>query len=73
MLTRKQLIKSARLMSQVGELRPGFLHDDEGNFEGPIRKKVGSSSRPKGTSRQVKISLSLGEDPITGEVRLRRK
>ncbi|GLX79481.1 hypothetical protein tinsulaeT_28210 [Thalassotalea insulae] len=34
MVTKQFLIRSAQLMSSLGELRPGFLDADSSNFEG---------------------------------------
>ncbi len=34
MLTLEQIEKVSRLMSQVGELRPGFLHAESSNLQG---------------------------------------
>jgi hypothetical protein len=66
MLTLKQIFKAARLMHQVGELRPGFLHKDSANIEGPCRPQY---PRTKTTqkSKKKKLSIIVKKDPISGE------
>ena len=83
MLTKQQIRKAARLESQVGESRPGFLRDTVCALEGPASvhrsfaatKLAGNSvrKRVKSNGRTVKISLTFEEDPETGERRTVRK
>lgn len=82
MLTRKQISKIARLREQVGELRPGFLHDGAASFEGPTSdhykraqtspKRSRRKSGKKGAA-SVHIKLEYERDPETGETRIIQK
>ena len=55
MLTYSDLIKASRLRQQVGELRPGFLREDDSCHEGP-------ASRYPANNPSVGIKKSAGQD-----------
>ena len=81
MLTKQQIRKAARLESQVGESRPGFLRDTACALEGPagVHRSFASTSsntvrkRVKRNGKTVKVSLAFEQDPETGERRTVRK
>ena len=78
MLTHEQIKQAARLMQQVGELRPGFLKDDTSALEGPEPRaggtrgarpaKLGKTSRK--TGKTLKVRLVFHEDSETGDVQI---
>jgi hypothetical protein len=82
MLTRSQIRKASRLMSQVGESRPGFLRDNVAAAEGPAPLRQAASRQPRAKSRSAKkkltgkkitVKLVFEEDSETGEMRMVRK
>ena len=87
MLTRQQIAKAARLMDQVGDLRPGFLLDGTRGVDGPtpVYGSVSSGAPIEPLSRtkkkvksahrsgSVKFSIELEKDPVSGEVRITLK
>jgi hypothetical protein len=81
MLTRKEISEVARLREQVGELRPGFLHDGAASFEGPASDHhTHARTSPKGSRRRsgkergaVRIKLEYQRDSETGEMRIVQK
>jgi hypothetical protein len=80
MLTQKQIQKVARLMEQVGELRPGFVHDSDANLDGAVsacQPKVIVRKRKtanKNTKRKtVRVRVVYETDAETGEERLVQK
>lgn len=80
MLTRKQILRAARLMHQTGESPPGYL-DDAACFAGPFpphetislprHSRKGIDQRKKETI--VEVSIDIAEDPETGEMHIVRK
>lgn len=83
MLTRSQIRKASRLMSQVGESRPGFLRDTVSAVEGPapLRQRTSRTRKvksvkgrqKKASGKKVSVYQAFEEDPETGEIRLVRK
>jgi hypothetical protein len=80
MLTQKQIRKVARLMEQVGELRPGFVRDSDANLDGAVSacqpKAVVRRRKPtsKSTSgKTVSVRVVYETDVETGEERLVQK
>ncbi len=80
MLTRKQIRKVARLMDQVGELRPGFLHDADASLDGAssaCHAAMPSRRRPRGktapSSKVVRVRAEFETDKDTGEVQVVQK
>lgn len=76
MLTRREINKVARLMDQVGELRPGFLHDGASNLEGAVEPchPVAANTKSKRPKRNVvRMRVVFETDPATGEVRVIRR
>lgn len=82
MLTHRRMRKAARLMQQVGELRPGFIKEDEASLEGPVAHggafAVSDSSSAvdspvSGTGRTVRVKLVFQQDQNTGEVQIVRR
>lgn len=83
MLTKDEILKAARLMNQVGELRPGFLNDGAANIGGPDashnsnsalrQSRATNRSRIRSTGKRVKVCLAFQEDPETGEIRIVQK
>jgi hypothetical protein len=71
MLTRKQNRRSSRHMSQVGELRPPYLHDGMSSISGSDRSSgPRRKNRPTSGSREtVHVRLEYEKDPETGETR----
>lgn len=66
MLTINQILRSARLMSQVGEIRSGYIDDDAALQRGPdvihsnLKKKVK-------VTNGIKFRGKIFQDPVTGE------
>jgi hypothetical protein len=80
MLTRQQIRRAARLESQVGELRPGYIRDGACALEGPsgvprslVPAKSAVSRRLRSGGKRVRIALAFEEDPESGERRTVRK
>jgi hypothetical protein len=81
MLTHKQIQKVARLMDQVGELRPGFVHDSDANLDGAVSacQAAVTSRRPRSHKRKatgrtsVRVRTVFETDSETGEVRAVQK
>jgi hypothetical protein len=80
MLTKNQIRKAARLESQVGEPRPGFVRDTACAVEGPAglhhsfaAKLTAGRKRIKSNGKRIKVSLVFEEDPQTGERRTVRR
>jgi hypothetical protein len=83
MLTKRQIREAARLESQVGEPRPGFVRDTACALEGPagVHHSFASSrllgaragKRIKAGGKKVRVALAFGEDPDTGQRRTVRK
>jgi len=80
MLTQKQIRKVARLMDQVGELRPGFVRDSDASLDGPVSACQAAVSprrrRPlKKTllGKSVRVRTVFETDAETGEVRVVQK
>ena len=71
MLTRKEARQSSRHKSQVGELRPPYLHDGMASLSGPDK-----SSGPRRKHRRiadgdtVRVRLEYEKDLETGETGL---
>ncbi len=73
MLTRKYILRVARLLDQTGEPRPGY--DEEiANLKGSNPLLEFSNGNINGTKAQsaamVNICLSYDQDPATGDVRI---
>lgn len=78
MLTLEQILKAARLMSQVGEPRPGYLRDEDSCLTGPTpTERVSTADQsshehartPKAERDQkTEIFVEYEKDPDTGEV-----
>jgi hypothetical protein len=70
MLTLEQILKAARLMSQVGDPRPGYLRDDDSNLTGPTTTQRLSTNSPQASNGggENDISVVYEKDPNTGEV-----
>lgn len=77
MLTHSRIRKAAKLMQQVGELRPGFLKEEASAIEGPFaqpgavsppNRRSGVATRRKG--RRLRVRLVFREDTETGEVQI---
>ena len=82
MLTEDQIIEAGRLENQVGEPRPGFLHDEAAALVGPALPRDASPAFGKvhadtgsneGTSITIEVTMKFEEDPDTGELRLIQK
>ncbi len=81
MLTKNQIRKAARLESQVGEPRPGFVRDTACAVEGPAglhhsfapANLAGGRKRIKNNRKRIKVSLAFEEDPQSGERRTVRR
>jgi hypothetical protein len=70
MLTLEQILKAARLMSQVGDPRPGYLRDDDSNLIGPIPTQRSFTNTPQMTNgaQEIDLTVEYEKDPNTGEV-----
>ena len=80
MLTQSYINKVARLMDQIGELRPGFLQDSASSLEGSVVpcQSIGAkhSSREvasKNAMKSVRVEVVFETDESTGEVRAVQK
>jgi len=78
MLTRREINRVARLMDQVGELRPGFLQDGTSNLEGAVEPChsvgiMGKSSKNGSPKKTVRLHVSFETDEATGEIRVVRR
>jgi hypothetical protein len=73
MLSRNYINKVARITSQIGELRPGFLQDEATPLEGAVEPcySVGRKGRAKKLAgrRPVKVDVEFETDESTGEIR----
>jgi hypothetical protein len=66
-------------MGQVGDLRPGFLHDDSSSLQGPVTPRHlrsafrsttdGSEAEGPLAPGTVTVKLRKERDPNTGEIR----
>ena len=77
MLTLEQKLKAARLMSQVGDPRPGHFREDDSCLIGPTpiqapgtNHSVGGTpeSREANGAKDVDIYVDYERDQVTGEV-----
>ena len=68
MLTISQILKSARLMSQVGENRPGFIDNDATFLKGP-EVLYGQQSNLVVSEEGINYNEELVQDSETGEFR----
>jgi hypothetical protein len=83
MLTKQQIREAARLESQVGEPRPGFVRDTACALEGPASvhhsfasgRSLGRHARKRmnNSGKKVKVALAFEEDPESGQRRTVRK
>jgi len=83
MLTEEQRHDAARLESQVGENRPGYLRDNVCALEGPSVTGMRAAASGSGVRRAAKgkksghkkisVRLAFETDPKTGERRTVRK
>jgi hypothetical protein len=76
MLTRAYINKVARLMDQIGELRPGFLQDSASRLEGATEPCYPASSGRKSSGKNrkiVRLRVGLGARPSTRKARAARK
>lgn len=71
MLPLKYIKKAARLQQQLGEIRPGFLHDNTSAIEGPNNAHNAPSPRP--SSKGGKHVIVHFELSTSGEKRMIRK
>ena len=78
MLTLEYILKIARLRDQMGDLRPGFIHDQKSNLKGPHDSEpvapppvryVRSGKVSRG-SMKPKYRLVHKVDPTSGDVRI---
>lgn len=73
MLTQSYINKISRLMDQVGELRPGFLHDGATPLEGSAEpcSSTGRNRRAKrnANGKTVQVNVVFETDKSTGEIR----
>ena len=77
MLTHEEILKVVRWRDIVGERRPGFLHDDTNNLQGPICACHAAAAPSHKRGKEVKkpndvavLSIRFEEDAETGESRL---
>ena len=70
MLTLEQILKAARLMSQVGDPRPGYLGDDDSNLTGPPPTQRMPTNTPQAANsiQASEITVVYEKDPASGEV-----
>ena len=76
MLTKRYILKSARLQHAYGEARPGFYDHDRSNLSGPnkdnstIIEQV-EVENPTSETDQDFVSFKLEKDPKTGAHQLK--
>lgn len=79
MLTEDEIREVARLHDQVGELRPGYLHDGDACLEGPHtmpkfgKKSAKTPRRRSSTAVTARVTIAFEEDSKTKELRLIQK
>ena len=76
MLTRAYINRVARLMDQIGELRPGFLQDAASGIEGAAEPCHSVSSERKSTrknKRVVRLRVGIGSKASNDKPRAARK
>lgn len=78
MLTHAYINKVARLMDQIGELRPGFLQDAATPLEGsmePCSSVGGKRAQVRSSKgiRSVRVWVAFETDEATGEIRAVQK
>lgn len=77
MLTSNYINRAARLLDQVGELRPGYLHDGSSPLEGAVEPchsvGGGKCAQPATKKKFVRVNVTFQVDSSTGEVRAVRK
>lgn len=72
MLTRAYINKVARLMDQIGELRPGFLQDTASGLEGaaePVRSVFSERKTSRKSKRVVRLKIGVGARPTRKKTR----
>lgn len=58
MLTEDYIEKVVTLMDQTGEPRPGYLHDEQDNFEGAIASScISARENGSGYARGVRVAF----------------